>query len=251
MIIQEKKLHGVSMKEVWYATEPLKTKGIINYRQAYFEPKSEFTPFDTLLTDLTQNEEDIIAKMSKNTRYEVRRGDKEDIRCEFLSGDSLTAERITEFCDMFVEFWKSKGVEYEGKEKLKQEIISYAKEGQFVISIAYVQSYPCIYHTYIVDEKRVRLLHSASLYRTDDEVNPSLVGIANRYLHKEDMMFFKQQGKEEYDWGGAGKTEDVASITKFKKGFGGEEAVFYDFTKVKGIKAKAVTFLSGLKAKLR
>jgi len=86
----------------------------------------------------------------------------------------------------------------------------------------------------------VRLLHSASLYRLeeDDAEGRNLIGIANRYLHFEEMKYYKSLGKKIYDWGGAGMQEDVVHITEFKKSFGGTPVTYYDFEQVNGILAK-------------
>ena len=65
------------------------------------------------------------------------------------------------------------------------------------------------------------------------------------------MKFFKKKGLSVYDWGGAGKTEDVASITEFKESFGGESVICYDFIQVNGTKAKMINALSELKHKIK
>lgn len=247
MLALRKKKHGISFITLWYAEKPIDESGIIQYREALFRPKTASTEFETLLSDLTETEEEIVAKYSKNCRYEVRRAAKENIQTEMKTGQTLTQKDIEEFCDFFVEFWASKGVEYKEADKLKQEIIDYAAENAFAITSASVNGKKIIYHTYVLDDTRVRLYHSASLYRQDEEVPQSLVGMANRYLHKEDMLYFKNAGKTKYDWGGAGKTEDVINITKFKESFGGVPVTYYDFCEIKGIKAGLVTLLSNIK----
>ena len=240
-------VHGVSMITVWYAKEKVKEDGIIIYRQAKFKPAGECTVFDTLETDLQQSEEAIIANISKNGRYEIRRAEKEGVKAQVKAGKSLTEQDIKAFCDFFTEFWQSKGVAYEGKEELYKEISDYAAQGNFVITSAGIGEHTCVYHTYILCEDTVRLYHSASLYRVDESIPRKIVGMANRYLHKEDMLYFKQNGIKTYDWGGAGKGEEVKSITEFKASFGGEPKQYYDFTQVNGVKAKAISMLSDLK----
>lgn len=247
MLMLQKKKHGISFITVWYAKEPMHKAGIIQYREALFKPEAASTEFETLLSDLTETEEEIIAKYSKNCRYEVRRAAKENIQVEMKTGASLTEADIEEFCDFFVEFWASKGVEYKDADNLKEEIREYATQDAFAITSASVNGKKIIYHTYVVEEACVRLYHSASLYRLDEDVPQSLVGMANRYLHKEDMLYFKQQGKAQYDWGGAGMTEEVINITKFKQSFGGTPVTYYDFTEVNGAAAKLITGLSEVK----
>lgn len=250
MLILRKKKHGISFVTIWYAKKPLQESGILQYREAMFRP-GKAVEFETLLSDLTESEEAMTAKFSKNCRYEVRRAAKENIETQMKTGTDLTAEDIEEFCDFFVEFWASKGVAYKEIDKLKQEITEYAAKSAFTITSASVGGKKIVYHTYMTDDTCVRLYHSASLYRKDAEVPQSLVGMANRYLHKEDMLYFKNAGKISYDWGGAGRAEDVINITKFKESFGGTPVTYYDFTEVKGLKAKLVVKLSDWKHRSR
>jgi hypothetical protein len=63
------------------------------------------------------------------------------------------------------------------------------------------------------------------------------------------MLYFKKQGFAVYDWGGAGKNDEVQNITEFKESFGGAPARQYDFTRVNGIKAGLVTWLSRIRSK--
>ena len=129
--------------------------------------------------------------------------------------------------------------------------MEYAAQNALAITSASVGGKKIIYHTYVIEDTGVRLYHSASLYRQDDAIPQGLVGMANRYLHKEDMLYFKNIGKTTYDWGGAGRTEEVINITKFKESFGGTPVTYYDFTEVKGLWAKLVMWLSGLKRRCR
>lgn len=250
MLVTKKKIHGVSFATIWYAPGPVKQAGVLQYREAIFEPKARATKFHTLLSDLTETEEDIIAKFSKNCLYEVRRAPKENVKTEMKTGDSLTKQDIQEFCDFFVKFWASKGVEYKEEDQLMQELSQYADNKALAIANASICGKKIVYHTYVTDETCVRLYHSASLYRQDVDVEKKIIGMANRYLHKEDMLYFKAAGKTTYDWGGAGTTEDVMNITKFKQSFGGIPVTYYDATVVKGLKAKIVIFLSSLKHRI-
>ena len=251
MLRTEVRRHGTSIITVWYARKLLTQKGIICYREAQIKDLKGITQFDTLITDLTQSEEEILGKISKNGRYEIRRAAKEEVSTRMITGADVTDKVIDEFCDFFVAFWKSKGIIYTQRDALYQEISRYVSQKAFALSTADIKGKPYIYHTYLIDEEKVRLYHSASLYRVDEEIPHSLVGMANRYLHKEDMIYFKNDGKIIYDWGGAGEAEDVRSITEFKKSFGGEPAVYYDFNRVNGIWAKLVMAASNIKDMMR
>lgn len=238
MKIVEKKKHGVTYAKVWYAEELCKKSGIIQYRSAKKPFGKNNKEFQTLVSSLELSEEEIVGKYTKNCRYEVRRAPREGILCECKVGAELTGQDISNFAEFFEEFWKSKGIPSESKEKYEAEIIEYASQDGFAIATAKKDGKVLVYHTYIVGEDFVRLYQSASHFRLEEDVPYAIIGMANRYLHKEDMLFFQKKGVRFYDWGGAGTGEDVASITKFKESFGGTPETFYDFEEVVGMKAR-------------
>lgn len=239
MIVNRKKKHGVDFREVWYAEEKCGLDGIILYRGAKKPIGKVLREVRTLITDLTLSEEEIVAKCQKDCRYQIRRAARENITAEFKVGKEITEQDIRQFCEFFVDFWKSKGMSDEGYEKYKEEIETYAKEGVFAITCAKQDDEVLVYHTYIVGDNFVRSYQSASQFRNEN-ISARIVGIANRYLHKADMMYFKEMGKTVYDWGGAGLREEVKNITEFKESFGGEELYYYDCEDVVGLKAEAV-----------
>jgi Pyruvate/2-oxoacid:ferredoxin oxidoreductase gamma subunit len=70
--------------------------------------------------------------------------------------------------------------------------------------------------------------HSASHFRflSDDPiVNRNFIGRANRFLHFQDMIYFKELGFKIYDLGGYKLNTtrvDLLNVNKFKDGFRGE-----------------------------
>ena len=57
----------------------------------------------------------------------------------------------------------------------------------------------------------------------------ALVGRANRLLHMNDILSFKELGYSTYDWGGCSdENEDLRKIANFKRGFGRRSVLVYD-----------------------
>lgn len=249
MIKITRRKHGINLIECWFAKEPLQEKGIVNYVESAFQPSGDnTTEFRTLLSDLTESEEEILARFSKNCLYKVKRAPREGVTARMYSSEELAdGVLIREFADFFEEFWKSKGVDYKEKERCVESLTEYAHIGALAMGTASVHDKVQVYHVYVMDEERARLLHSASQFRTEEDVPQTVVGFANRYLHKESMLYFKKQGKTIYDWGGAGLEEEVASITRFKESFGGTVRVYYNGESVQGILPKVVAWGSKLK----
>lgn len=235
MRIVSKKHNGINVIDCWYAEHELKQNGLIRYQEALRPLGKHPVEFQTLLSDLTEDADTILSHYSKNCRYEVRRAQREQVKCTYLSGKEITVDDITQFVDFFADFWHSKGVRYTEKEKCFELISQYAQAGAFAMTRASVEDRILVYHTYIVEEERARLYQSASQFRTDDTISSNVIGFANRYLHYQDMLWFKEQGKKQYDWGGAGTNEDVESITKFKESFGGTPVTYYNAEETKGI----------------
>ncbi len=241
MLLLQKKKHGIHFYTVWFAKEPVKKNGIIAYREYMGEPFNQScNKFDTLLSDLTETEEEIKLHFSKNCRYYVNRAAREDVTVKMYSGKEISNKMIADFLDFFEEFWTSKGTSLREKDKLRQELQFYRDYDALGITEAYIHDEKVVYHTHILADDTVRLLHSASLYRLQEEdANiKNIIGIANRFLHYEEMKYYKTLGKKVYDWGGAGMEEDVVHITEFKKSFGGTPVTYYDFEQVNGLRAK-------------
>lgn len=243
MYVIEKNRHGTTFRTIWYAERPLSEKGINRYRYALFRPSGTYETARTFLSDLTETEEQITAHISKNGRYEIRRAGKEGVTCEWKVGHEITEEEIQAFVRFFQAFWESKGIEKHDTEAYVREIREYVGKEAFAMSVAKKDDKILIYHTYIVGEDFARLYQSASQFRVDASVPPVIVAMANRLLHREDMLFFKKLGKSFYDWGGAGEGEEVASVTHFKKSFGGTLREVYNFETVSGVRARIVKAL--------
>ncbi len=246
MLIVSKKSKGIPIIDCWYAEHALAMDGVIRYQEAQKPIGVQTQKFETLLSDLREDEETILSHYSKNCRYEVRRAPKEGVVCAAKCGKEITEQDILTFTDFFEQFWASKGISYNEKEKCRALMRQYAAAGAMALTTASIGEKLLVYHTYILDERRVRLYQSASQFRTDESITTKVVGFANRCLHYQDMLLFKRMGKEQYDWGGAGKNEDVGSITRFKESFGGEPAVFYNGEEVRGVMPKLYHAAAGL-----
>jgi hypothetical protein len=90
-------------------------------------------------------------------------------------------------------------------------------------------------HAYLVDPSilRARLLYSASQHLSSNVASErAIIGRMNRYLHFQDMLYFKELNYKVYDMGGYAyetKDEVLQNINKFKDGFGGNLVCEYDY----------------------
>lgn len=249
MLIISKKHNGICVIDCWYAEHAIKQKGIIRYQEALRPIGKQPVEFRTLLSDLTEDQETILSHFSQNCKYKVRRAQREGVKCIFKRGREIEKEDIAEYVEFFEEFWCSKGVRYTEKEKDLELLTQYAAADAITMSIACVGEKKIVYHIHILEEARARLYQSASQFRVDETISSNVVGFANRYLHYQDMLWFKELGKKQYDWGGAGTGEDVESITKFKESFGGEPVIYYNGEEASGVMPRIYKGLTGIVGK--
>ena len=177
----------------------------------------------TLVNNLLENEEEIISRFKKNTKYEIKRAAKEGCYSAFYLGKELADKK-----DILLRVDKAHAQMFADKgKKSKREfptMMAAARADMLAVSIGYLpDGRECAYHVYIIGEKVARLLHSIAVFReVESNEDRNAIGRLNRYLHHEDMLKFKEQGYTTYDWGGYSEEEHLKSISDFKKAFGGE-----------------------------
>lgn len=214
-------IHGISNLE--YITD---IKDCIVYKQ------------ETLISDLTQNEEELYLKLSKTNRNEINRSKKEEIHIKVWSSDEIIKKNyiLEDFAIMYSNMYKEKGLT--GHILNINELKAYAQAGSLIITTASINNSIVVYHSYIKDEKHSRLLHSCSEFRVSDNKMKNAIGRANKYLHWNDFIYLKSIGIQEYDWGGVSSFKNPNGIDKFKLAFGGYEKTYYNIKKTYSFRAK-------------
>ena len=189
----------------------------------------------TILIDLTQDQDQLLAGMNDNTRHQIRKGGRSELTVEFSEKPDLA--RTEEFFAFWREFALLKGMPDVNRDRL----LGMREHGALALSRVRDQGgETLVWHCYVYTKEWTRLVYSASLFRKEaDKARTTLTGIANRYLHWQDMLRFREMGLTTYDMGGwyAGQTNGAKlKINYFKEGFGG--AVVPVFTTDLGITLK-------------
>lgn len=196
------------------------------YRQCRYFTKSflfKIVPFHTIHIDLLLKEDTIFNGFSKNTRYEVRRSDKDGVN-----------HRVVENIDEFIEFYAAFASSKKRALISQDDLTCYGEH--LIITAAVHNGVDLVMHSYLVDKKAsiVRLLHSASNFRsTTTHEFRQIIGRANRYLHWMDILRFKTEGFFVYDFGGYALhnvDDDLVKVNEFKRGFGGTVVEQYEYT---------------------
>jgi len=234
--------------QVWFDDEPTGEKvDVLLFRQRSSPITSiRCVPFHTIVTDLRRKPEEILSSFSKDTRYEIRRGESKDL-FSFSHWQKNEQGVLQDFLRFYGKFAQQKGLPAANERELK----AFATARAIAFSCCRSQEgEELVWHVYYTSPTRVRLLYSASLYRdTTNSAYRSMIGRANRFLHWQDMLFFKSEGVMVYDFGGwyAGNADkEKISINKFKEEFGGTVVKEYNCEQCMTLKARIVTIAGKL-----
>lgn len=220
MIIIKKSSIGLVATQKWFFTRvnQFDCLKITIYKQLniksstnnwFFVKKKSYT----LHTDLTLANEEIVKKYSSTIRNEINRSEREE--CIFNPLESKE-----NFISVYNDFAAQRGIAGVTMNKLIEI------NNNLVITSCSINGIITSVHSYLIDpdSKRVRLLHSGT-QRFSDVLDRNMIARSNKFLHFKDMLKFKEEGFEIYDWGGiAYETEDkgLQGINKFKESFGGK-----------------------------
>lgn len=176
----------------------------------------DLNPADTLITDLTKSEGELFAQMHSKTRYNIRLAKKHGVEVSFSN------IQIDDVWQLF-EQTASRGVFRLHPKTYYQKMVDTLSEEYcqaFFASASYQGE--IVAANVMIDFGNTRTyLHGASS-------NTHRKVMAPYVLHWVLMQDAKEKGLTHYDWWGvapveAGKEHPWSGISRFKRGFGGEE----------------------------
>ena len=231
MLVIKGKKGLFSTATVWFAEEKYKEADIVYYRSCS-SPVTQFCLGTiTLNTDLRNSDDELLKICESNCRNEIRRAKREGVVTEYYYGEKISKKLLTEYAQFYKEFHEGKGLGKIDIDSLVHNLELYARENGLLISRAILFDTPSVYHIYKVHGENARLYHSCSLFREADNKDiRKKIGMANRMLHYDDLIWMKNKGYLKCDWGGAGRSSEVENIYRFKKSFGGDETIVYSGT---------------------
>lgn len=201
------------------------------------------SPVQTILIELAPDPEVLLAAVSKDTRYEIRRaGEKDGLEYEVVKA---TGQAVDEFAGYYAQFAALKGLPPLSSDYLH----ALARARALDLSVVRQEGEVLVWHAYHRGRARVRLLHSVSLYRTtEDSARRNLVGRANRYQHWHDICRFRADAIALYDFGGwyeGAKDQEKVRINAFKQEFGGTIVPTFSCQHALTVKGRLVLALQG------
>ncbi len=190
----------------------------INYFiQCPVNSDNKLNEFYTLLIDLRETKEEIWKKIYHRTRSEINsfinNQTFEQVVLFHLSDRDLTA-----FIELFDKFAAVRDIRRAEAFRLK----AYNDSG--ILAVSYIKqngAYLCI-NFYRLTKQRATNLYSFTLKHSSSSFNNSQYGRAHKALHWMDIVRFKEEGVEHYDFCGwyDGKDDQaLLNINKFKEQF--------------------------------
>jgi lipid II:glycine glycyltransferase (peptidoglycan interpeptide bridge formation enzyme) len=230
-----KTLHHGFISEIWHS-KSIELKDIfrptsyINYigprtiLHFFFIRKKIYT----YITNLEEEEDIIWQKIRKNVKYEINKGQKEKLVIDYFE-----KQNQSEFIRLYNIFALKKGLHSISQTNFNK----YPTDTIFISKISLVNE-PLSYHVYLHDNQNsiIRLMYSITNLEIEiDNEKSKQIGVANKYLHWQDIRFFKKNGIKTYDWGGIAKettNQNLNGINNFKISFGGYEKMYYNYTSI-------------------
>lgn len=233
--------------EVWFDQTP--TSEVVDVMT--FEQRAEplqgaaCTPFHTRVIDLSPDSEIVLSGFSKSNRYKIRRGGREGLELEHWFPPEFPV--VEQFCDFYDDFAALKGQSSIYRDKL----MAMARCGVLDLSCARdAEGEAIVWHAHVRTCSRARLLYTASLYRdSSDSGYRNMIGRANRYLHWQDMLRYKDDGVAQYDVGGwyvGDSDQEKLHINQFKAEFGGHTETSYNCVQLVSAKARMLNLVGRL-----
>jgi lipid II:glycine glycyltransferase (peptidoglycan interpeptide bridge formation enzyme) len=223
------KKHTVAIAELYFG-ETLSAVGVdvIRYCQrSEPTPGVRQPPYRTILIDLRGDVEEILGRIERGTRYEIRRADKDNLAlgAEFPCRRDL----LGRFCDAHDNAASAKQRPRLDRRPLQAACaagvldVSWAGTGNGTI---------LAWHCHHQLRSHAVLSYSVSTHRlSSDPAFRQLVGRANRRLHWEDITRLKSQGVETLDLGGwyeGSEDQELLKINAFKEELGGRIVEVYN-----------------------
>ena len=246
MIRYYKKFYFLKVCESWFSYK-FKIGNIFSLN-AFFHVKNKpkWIPgirvdSHTLEVDLEQDADIIISNFSKQIRQQMKIAENEGTICYFH-------EQVDEFVSFFNDFALKKDTWTTSKKRIEE------MKDNIKFSFAVHSGQILAAHSYLVDNEMgiVRHLHSATK-RLDEKYDRNLIGRANKYLTVTDILYFKENGMKNFDFGGFAKdteNESLKGINNYKLLFGGKLVTCINYYSFNLWILKKITQLIGLSGKL-
>lgn len=242
---------NINLQEIWFDKNiPINRNADLVFYNQVEKEQNNAEAFSTLVIGLQKSEEEIFQNFVKNNRYEISRAEKKDELSANFFSHPVPDYILENLCQDYNSF-----AETRNKTVLTPKVFQKLNDDKMLAITNVIQNGKVlVWHSYIINQDRARLKTSNSIFTDKSNEERNLIGRANRFLHWEDIKFFKNQKFKTYDFGGfyrGDSDKKLLGINAFKKSFGGVLEESYNYTVAKTLKGKLYLALAKMKKKLR
>lgn len=198
----------------------------------------------TGISDLTLSEEALFGLVSKSIRNHINRSKRENVEVHVYRTEAEIESILVAFAEMYHGMFLEKGMADRFLEV--NDLRAYAKKNVLIVTTASINGEVVKFNAHIHNGTYARGLYGCSHFRTVDKETRNAIGRAGEYLDWMDLLYCKELGITEYDWGGLSSFENPNGIDKYKMKFGIEFREYYNITCYCSPRAKAYYWVKGL-----
>jgi len=242
----------LTVRDVWYYADTVYTDADVVYYMQMEKPQGdEWYDQYTILIDLEKSKDAIFGAFNETCKNEIRSVTAKTGYTFSILHRELNETTLNEFIKVYNQFAAVKNIPPTENYRL----FDYLHNGLLAITkINDANNKTVVWHVYRVNSDKVFLIHSISdIYKQNNARVKNELGSANRFCHWSDMLYFKELGIKQYDWGGwyNGKEDtELLGVNKFKEKFGGTITPNYNGIAYITLKGKLFWFLKKLKSKV-
>jgi len=209
------KIREIAKKEgsIFFKSEPLFEAKILGNN--FIKSSKEIQPSQTIILDITKPEDDLLKQMSQKVRYNIRLAQRKGVTVEGSPSDSKLALDI--FWNLLEKTAEKDNFNVHPKEYYFKMLDSLSGKGLVKLLLAKYQEKTIVAGIFSFFGNTAVYLHGASNYDSRQLMAPHL-------LQWQAILEAKKIGLKYYDLGGVSE-EKWPGVTRFKKGFGGEEII--------------------------
>ncbi len=212
--------------------EALAKDGHASFRDGWRKSSREVQPRNSLLLDLAQTQQELLAALHPKTRYNIRTAERKGVTVRF----SNNPEDVEKFLHASKSVTSRSGFAYHPDSYYHAIMEILGNNNMAELAIAEVAGESVAAHVMIYADGIATYAHGASVYDKRSYMAPVL-------LYWETILRAKENGMQVYDFFGvapedADESHLWAGITRIKTGFGGKRVSYcgaYDFVLNEGL----------------
>lgn len=232
MLKVQYKKHFIKLEHRWFASaEELAEKSDADVIYMHgVEPESvPATAFSgeqkTLIKDLTLPEEALFLTLGKHLRAYIKRSMKENVQIRMIDSPELldNREHMENAAKLYEKMYMDKGIKAAFNRTLAEQ---YAAQNALCIAAAYIQGVMVGFDAVIYQGSQARLWLAAFDFRNESE-DAQLLSRAHQRMDWELLLWCKERGIVDFDFGGVTSFENPNGIDSFKLKFEKDNRVIY------------------------